>query len=492
MATDQQQITLKVFVNKTKNCVAFVESDADFVDVLLSFLTLPVGTVVRLLNKQSSLGCFDKLYQGVEQLDEKCLATEACRSMLTKPVNSSGIKCQKLKINIDEMGELYICLSYCCVNRSLSYYSGLECQCGYDVKKAITYDLKRDDDNYENFQRVFVKGDKFVVTDALCIASVEELILTLNEGGNGDCNHLEERSVKIEREQVLRILKRSLISDTPLTDVLLHNGGNMTTPKVSVPSIEKTVEKKEFDEEKKIYKLNMALTSNKVLYAEASQDFVDLIFSFLTFPLGSLKKHLGSRFRIGSLNNLYGSAERLRSSGCMVEGCEEILLNPKLAPYFNCKNQAIGVEEEKAVLYYTCYYCCKLSHTSFICKSHGYDAMHAHQATLIDPKSQPRGTISSHGSYCQELRYMITDELVVTPLSLTEVISIRKDIFDPIKMAELNLAEEEVLDFLAVALTSNTALTDAFLARTVGVFASEFGGRTRMVNVASEGEEVWK
>ncbi|XP_042422222.1 uncharacterized protein LOC122009966 [Zingiber officinale] len=469
MATDQQQITLKVFVNKTNNCVAFVESDSDFVDVLLSFLTLPVGTVVRLLNKQSSMGCFDKLYQSVEQLDEKYLVTAACRSMLTNPVNSSGMKCQKLRINIDEMGKLYTCSSANCYRLSYSYYSGLKCQCGGSINKAVSYELNRDGVNYEEFHGVFVKGAKFVVTDALCIAFVTDLISTLNECGNDDCNHMEERLVKIEREQVLHILKRSLISNTPLTDVLLHNGEDMTTPKVSVPSIGKTVERKAFDEEKKIYKLNMVLTRNKVLYAGASQDFVDLIFSFLTFPLGSLKRHLGSRFRIGCLNNLYGSAERLRSSGFVVAGCEERLLNPKLAPYFNCKNQVIGLEEEKQVIYYTCNHCCKLSTTRYCCILH---EAWAEQATLIDPKGQPGGTISSRGSYCQELMYMVTDELVVTPLSLTEVISFRKEISDPIMMAELSVAEGEVHDFLVVALTSKTALTDAFLASTVGVLTS--------------------
>ncbi|KAG6483712.1 hypothetical protein ZIOFF_060364 [Zingiber officinale] len=469
MTTSQKEITLKVFVNKTKNCVAFVDSGLDFVDVLLSFLTMPVGTVVRLLNRQSSLGCFDKIYQSVEQLDEKYLVTAGCRSMLTNPVNSSGVKCQKLRINIAEMGKLYKCSYANCTQRNYSYYSGLKCQCGGGINTAVSYDLNQDDVNYEEFRGVFIKGAKFVVTDALCISLVEDLISTLNECGNGDRNQLEERLV-------VRILKRSLISDTPLTDVLLQNGEDTPPPKVSVPSIEKTVEKKAFDEEKKIYKLNMALTRNKVLYAVANHDFVDLLFSFLTLPLGSLGKHLGSRFRpIGCLYNLYGSAERLRSSGYMVAGCEERLLNPKLAPCFNCKNQIIGVEEEKRDIYYACYCFCKLSATTFYCQSNKYNDMRAYQATLVDPKSQLKGTISSYGSYCQELRYIVSDELVVAPLSLAEVISFSKEISDPIKMAELSVAEEEVglvLDFLGVALTSNTALTDAFLARTVGVFTS--------------------
>nr|CAB3488123.1 unnamed protein product [Digitaria exilis] len=48
---------------------AGTESGKEFVDVLLSFLTLPLGTIVRLLGKESSLGCFDELYKSVESLD---------------------------------------------------------------------------------------------------------------------------------------------------------------------------------------------------------------------------------------------------------------------------------------------------------------------------------------------------------------------------------------------------------------------------------------
>ncbi|XP_074561506.1 uncharacterized protein LOC141817777, partial [Curcuma longa] len=356
----KQRITLKLLVNKTKNCVALVESDLDFVDVLLSFLTLPVGTVVRLLNKQSSLGCFDKLYHGVEQLDKKYLVTAACKSMLTNPVSSSAVRCQKLKINVDEMGNLYACICKSCPHRTFSYYSSVKCLCGGDMHKAIRYDLNQDYVNYEELHGVFIKGAKFAVTDDLSVSLIEHAMSSLNECCNGDWSNMEERLVKIEQAQVLNILKRSLVSDTPLTDVLLHNGEDISSKFSVPPPVEKTVAIEASDKEKKSCRIKLALMGNKVLYAEAGQDFVDVIFSFLTFPLGALKKHLGSRFRIACLNNLYGSAERLASSGYVVAGCEERLLNPKLAPYFNCKCQVIGVEEEQQDVYYACPLRCKL------------------------------------------------------------------------------------------------------------------------------------
>ncbi|XP_042426173.1 uncharacterized protein LOC122014046 [Zingiber officinale] len=465
MATDEQKITLKVFVNKTKDCVAFVESDLDFVDVLLSFLTLPVGTVVRLLNKKSNLGCFDKLYQGVERLDKKYLATEACRSMLTNPVNSSGVKCQKLKINIDEMGELYTCdTTQVCSFRAFSYYSSLECHCGEGMDEAISYDLNQDNVNYEECRGVFIRGDKFLVTDALLVASIEHATSSFF-GCCGDWTGLEERSIGIKRAQVWHILKRSLVSDTPLTDVLLRKEGDIS-PKFSVPPpVKKTVAIEAFDKKKIIYKIKLSLVGNKVLYAEASQDFVNEIFSFLTFPLGTLKKQLGGRCKITCLNNLYGSARQLHTSGYMVAGCDERLLNPKLPPYFNCNNRVIEVEVAREEMYYACDYRCRLSATRYYCSSPFHYGRKAKRALLIDPKTSPKRLDFPKGSFCKKLTYIVSDELVVTPFSFTSLFSLRRQISEPVKMVELGIDKEEVLALLDAALSSSTALTDAFFDR---------------------------
>jgi hypothetical protein len=61
MATaEEPTVELKVFVDKEKSRVVFAESGKEFVDVLFSFLTLPLGTIVRLLDKQSQAGCLDE------------------------------------------------------------------------------------------------------------------------------------------------------------------------------------------------------------------------------------------------------------------------------------------------------------------------------------------------------------------------------------------------------------------------------------------------
>jgi hypothetical protein len=59
-----------------KNKVLYAECGKDFVDVLFSFLTLPLGTIARLVATDSNMkavkfGSISSLYQSVENLDQQ-------------------------------------------------------------------------------------------------------------------------------------------------------------------------------------------------------------------------------------------------------------------------------------------------------------------------------------------------------------------------------------------------------------------------------------
>ncbi|KAM1255096.1 hypothetical protein PS1_029564 [Malus domestica] len=78
-------ISLKALVDKERNHVIFIESDKHFIDVLLSFLTIPMGTIVRNTRKHSvpvEIGCLNNLYASVANIDVQHLQTEAYRRML--------------------------------------------------------------------------------------------------------------------------------------------------------------------------------------------------------------------------------------------------------------------------------------------------------------------------------------------------------------------------------------------------------------------------
>ena len=64
----ETEICLKLVVDRNKKKVVFAEANSDFVDILFSFLTLPMGTIVRLLanhsdpsSRKANIGSFNNL-----------------------------------------------------------------------------------------------------------------------------------------------------------------------------------------------------------------------------------------------------------------------------------------------------------------------------------------------------------------------------------------------------------------------------------------------
>lgn len=51
---DSKTIPLKILVDKQRNKVVFVEKTKDFVDTLFTFLSLPLATIVRLLETNNN------------------------------------------------------------------------------------------------------------------------------------------------------------------------------------------------------------------------------------------------------------------------------------------------------------------------------------------------------------------------------------------------------------------------------------------------------
>ncbi|WCJ20374.1 hypothetical protein M5689_002610 [Euphorbia peplus] len=113
-------IKVKAMVDKGKNKVVFAESDEDFADVLFSFLTIPMGTIVSLTEKPPNkvIGCMNNLYSSVKDLDVKYFRTEECKQMLLHPRNGVPTQCRRLKISIDDIAsDRYIsCPNYGCPN----------------------------------------------------------------------------------------------------------------------------------------------------------------------------------------------------------------------------------------------------------------------------------------------------------------------------------------------------------------------------------------
>ena len=56
-------LKLKLLIDKKKKKVLFSEASKEFVDFLVSFMSLPLGTVSKLLKKNNMVGCMGELYE---------------------------------------------------------------------------------------------------------------------------------------------------------------------------------------------------------------------------------------------------------------------------------------------------------------------------------------------------------------------------------------------------------------------------------------------
>lgn len=147
---------------------------------------------------------------------------------------------------------------------------------------------------------------------------------------------------------MIRLLARSFISKTPLSDVFLPKQKQKRTRVDTITMTEFGSSISENGTRNNIKKLELKLTvrksTNMVLCAEADNDFVDSLFNFLTIPLGSIEDVLKGNSGLGCIDNLYKSVENLDSKWFNTpppdmnihrheKTLKMILLKPGIAPY---------------------------------------------------------------------------------------------------------------------------------------------------------------
>ncbi|MBA0841586.1 hypothetical protein Goarm_004071 [Gossypium armourianum] len=79
-------ISLKLLVDSTSQRVLFAESGKEFVDFMFNILSLPVGTVIRLLTKEQMVGSLGNLYDSLENMNDTYILSPANKDTLLKPI----------------------------------------------------------------------------------------------------------------------------------------------------------------------------------------------------------------------------------------------------------------------------------------------------------------------------------------------------------------------------------------------------------------------
>ncbi|KAF2295983.1 hypothetical protein GH714_035523 [Hevea brasiliensis] len=209
---------LKLLIDKKSQKVLFAEAGKDFVDFLLYLLTLPLGSVIRLLTEQDMVGCLGNLYKSVDELSESYMNTsETKESILKKTVSISATEFPLLECGNNTVKET----SRACPSRVSPLYRR---------RNVLSSEQVISSEQVPSAEKGFVKGVvTYLVMDNLAVSPLSSIssITLLNKFEIQDLSALEERVVDLDMDEALKLLiKESLQSKTVLTKVFLGSMEN--------------------------------------------------------------------------------------------------------------------------------------------------------------------------------------------------------------------------------------------------------------------------
>lgn len=232
-------------------------------------------------------------------------------------------------------------------------------------------------------------------------------------------------------------------------------------------------------------KLLVDKRNQTVLFAEAEKDFVNFLFHCLALPVGTIMSLLTKAGTVGGIGNLYGSVENLGDTFIKPRE-KDALLNPKTQRSSPDVLLSLLPEAPPSVpiTYYTCprnssdlfgvntsCRSCVTGSPSTKCPGCN-DAMSKKLSWVVGPDADAASSAEvpgGEGGYVTGVTYMVTDELVVKPMSPISSITLLKRF----NVQEIEDLQEKVVDFgldeaiklLNASLHSKTVLTDIFSGR---------------------------
>ncbi|KAL1555511.1 hypothetical protein AAHA92_11236 [Salvia divinorum] len=367
-------IYVKFVTNKENTRVLFAEVGSDFADALLTFLLLPLGTIVKFLNNHYSkapvIGSLSSLYNGLENLDSIDFLHKDAKSLLLTP---KGL---------------------------VSKYDWPKYESGLTESTA-----------------------SFTISDDLRVmGGVEGSVMsTLNSLGIAliDMDGAETKDVTFDLHEILELLMSSLVARNPLTDYLLKRYVPNSPAKQGNSLNQISKKTHSINSKKMILKAMMQKSTNKLLFAQAQHDFVSFLFSLLSIPLGKVEWYLHSNTGVSAIDNLH-----------------------KSIPDSMFKNSLLDLENRNMLFLPSLSHDCSDDYEKYI-------------PLNFDP--------SENQSHVRGSRmYMVSDDLTVTPLSITSSVSVINKMKVPlsdVEEVELKVGLEEGLSILRAALTSTKALS---------------------------------
>jgi hypothetical protein len=273
---------------------------------------------------------------------------------------------------------------------------------------------------------------------------------------------------------VVDILKLALISKTPLTDFIFKKNDLRDEFDERNQFETKNGEETSGEGRQMSVKVLRRKSTGEILFVEGGVDFIDFIFSFLTFPLGVvLHLHMLQGFSsLSCIDNLYKSMIELSpDTYLMSKELKDRLTKPLIAAQFELSNQTLPISAATLPFYY-----CNVYHTARWIRTLTTTRHYFNNSrtpgercvllNFVDPKFS-----ASKSSRCGEFAkgpsvYMVTDDLVVTPMSSFNVISHLNSLnISPFDVEEriVRIGLKEVIHYISLLCYYRLLLTFIFV-----------------------------
>ncbi|XP_060195814.1 uncharacterized protein LOC132625032 [Lycium barbarum] len=230
--TCDPKLSMKLLIDTKARRVLFAEAEKDCVDFLFHILSVPVGTVIRLLKEKGMSGCLPKLYESVENLNDTYIQSKECKDILLKPKSSLGTisSVPFLFLNnvpVPTQKTFYGC-SYASSHTKVSDDPSAICpDCGRNtLSRKLSYFAPQGVKEPVAATKGFVKEVvTYMVMDDLEVKPMSAIssIALLNKFNVKDVGVLQEQVVSFGMEEALELLKASFESKTVLTNVFMSH-----------------------------------------------------------------------------------------------------------------------------------------------------------------------------------------------------------------------------------------------------------------------------
>lgn len=189
-----------------------------------------------------------------------------------------------------------------------------------------------------------------------------------------------------------------------------------------------------------------------ILFIESCEDFVDLLFTFLAMPIEAVWGIVGNGTILGCIGNLYRSFKYLSVDSRREANCV-------LPHYYKCQNQLLDVVTFLKPPTYYSYVSFSVDHFREYKLSENSDTPLVYEwdklvpVISIDPKSEgdsnttDEATTPSGGFMKRGTKFMVTDDLIITPSNSTSTIGLLKEKqiqLDDVEVQVITIRKEEV------------------------------------------------